>query len=108
MKECCSGKPTSPPPAASSSNKLEFGLSNSTSIGESRKARPRGNKNCRPTKVPLQRTVITSGWWQGEPKNALCCQNDSVGQAQPISCIDGSAFQSEGLPDELNLSEDIP
>ena len=35
-------------------------------------------------------------------------QNDPVGQTQPTSCIDGSAFQSEDFPDELNLSKDIP
>ena len=38
----------------------------------------------------------------------LCCKNDSVGQTQPTSLIDGLAFQSESFPDELNLPKYIP
>jgi tetratricopeptide (TPR) repeat protein len=40
--------------------------------------------------------------------NRLCCKNDPVGPTHPTSCIDGSAFQSESFPDELNLPKYIP
>jgi hypothetical protein len=40
----------------------------------------------------------------------LCCKNTSVGETEPMVNLVGRLFgsQSEDLPDELNLPQDIP
>jgi hypothetical protein len=63
---------------------------------------------CHPTTVSGFTMTRTSDHRGHMYRSGLCCKNDSVGQNQLTLCIDGSAFQSEDFPDELNLPKDIP
>jgi tetratricopeptide (TPR) repeat protein len=72
MKGCCSGKRRSLPPADSSWSKLGRGLSNCTSIGESRRRQLCGPGNCGQRKFPLlpgRRELLWSTWWPPGSQN---------------------------------------